>query len=71
MRGRSVVRLLTAGPLLGASAVAVTSAVVGRLLRSLAAARPPARAEAPPPPSVAGVDVRVTWTTVEVRWTAR
>jgi hypothetical protein len=69
VRGASVARVVTAGPLLGASAFAVASAVVGGLLRRVAVAGRPARPE--PVHPAGGTQVRVTWAVVEIRWTAR
>jgi hypothetical protein len=73
LRRVSVVRAGTAGPLLGASALAV-AAVVGGLLRRLATAGRPPRSGPPRPARSApgvGATVRVTWTAVEIRWTDR
>ena len=78
-RGRParLARVLTAGPLLGASAIAVLAAATGKALR-MATGAGPARENSPGravdrsqwPPG-AGADVLVTWTSVEIRWTAR
>ncbi|MGY1706207.1 hypothetical protein ACI79C_16705 [Geodermatophilus sp. SYSU D00697] len=70
-----VARVLTAGPVLRASAYAVAAAVVGRVVRSLTGPGRPVRpVRTPPvarrpPPSAGGAEFRVTtWTAVEVRW---
>jgi hypothetical protein len=76
-RPARVARILTAGPLLGASAIAVVAAATGKAIRIVTgAARPtnpepsqqPARRGAWPP--AAGAGVEWTWTSVEIRWTS-
>jgi hypothetical protein len=72
-----VARILTAGPLLGASAIAVVAAATGKAIQIVTgAARPtsaepsqqPVRRGARPP--AAGAGVQGTWTSVEIRVTS-
>ncbi|SNR24820.1 hypothetical protein [Blastococcus mobilis] len=76
-RPARVAAMLPAGPLLGASAIAVFAAVAGRAIRIATGAARPAREQPPrkavarrPSPPGAGPDVLVTWTSVEIRWTS-
>jgi hypothetical protein len=76
-RPARVAGMLPAGPLLGASGVAVLAAVTGTAIRIATGAARPTRAQAPrkaggrsPSPPAAGGDVLVTWTSVEIRWTS-
>src|SRR4051812_22927386 len=74
VRRAPVARIATAGPVLRASALAVVAAVLGRGGGSVAGAgrpAPPQPAAPGPQPSAGGAVVRVTWTTVEIRWTER
>jgi hypothetical protein len=76
-RPARVARILTAGPLLGASAIAVVAAATGKAIQIVTgAARPtsaepsqqPVRSGAWPP--AAGAGVQATWTSVEIRVTS-
>jgi hypothetical protein len=76
-RPARVARILTAGPLLGASAIAVVAAATGKAIQIVTGAVRPTNAEPSQrqvrhgawPPN-AGADVQVTWTSVEIRWTS-
>ena len=76
-RPARVARILTAGPLLGASAIAIVAAATGKAIQIVSgAARPtnaepsqqPVRRDAWPP--AAGAGVQGTWTSVEIRVTS-
>ena len=75
-RPARVARILTAGPLLGASAIAVVAAATGKAIRVVAGSARPTSAEPSQqpvrrgawPPS-AGADVQGTWTSIEIRLT--
>jgi hypothetical protein len=76
-RPARVAAILPAGPLLGASGIAVLAAVTGRAIRIATGAAGPTRQQSPrkavgrsPSPPAAGGDVLVTWTSVEIRWTS-
>jgi hypothetical protein len=76
-RPARVAAILPAGPLLGASGIAVLAAVTGRAIRIATGAARPAREQSPrtavgrsPSPPAPGGDVLVTWTSVEIRWTS-
>jgi len=76
-RPARVARILTAGPLLGASAIAVVAAATGKAIQLVTGAVRPTTAEPSQQqvrhgawPPTAGSDVQVTWTSVEIRWTS-
>ena len=76
-RPARVARILTAGPLLGASAIAVVAVATGKAIQIVTGAVRPTNAE-PSQQQVrhgawsptAGADLQVTWTSVEIRWTS-
>jgi hypothetical protein len=76
-RPARVARILTAGPLLGASAIAVVAAATGKAIQVMAGAARPTSAEPSQQPvrrgawtPSAGADVHGTWTSVEIRLTS-
>jgi len=76
LRASGVVRMVTGGPLLGATAIAVVAAATGKAIQILTGAARPTNAGPPQPvrrsarPPAAGTAVRVTWTSVEIRLTS-
>ena len=76
-RPARVARILTAGPLLGASAIAVVAAAAGKAIQIVTGAPRPPNAEPSQQPvrrgawlPAAGADVQETWMSVEIRWTS-
>jgi hypothetical protein len=76
-RPTRVARILTAGPLPGASAIAVVAAATGKAIQVVAGAARPTSAEPSQHPvrrgawtPYAGADVQGTWTSIEIRLTS-
>jgi hypothetical protein len=76
-RPARLARILTAGPLLGASAIAVVAAATGKAIRIVTGAARPTNPEPSQQPvgrgawpPAAGGDVEWTWTSVEIRLTS-